>query len=205
ACDVEAGVAERGALVEGAGGLAVDPVLPAFGDRGDALPDEGTAGGAGDPDDHSVGAGLPLEAVDPLGRVERLGGGRRSGGGAVSAEGFDPRDEVANLRFALRHLRVADGLLFGGRRGDRPGEGEVGGPEAGQRNLHFGCEVAAVAEQASRDRAEAWEEIEPLCRAEADGGEERRGDADMIVAEEADQARRDSSAGERLGRLAADG
>src|SRR6185295_10052852 len=61
--DVEARVAERGALFKRPRRLAVDAVMAAPGNRGDALPDQRRTRRAFDPDEDAVGAGFPAKAL----------------------------------------------------------------------------------------------------------------------------------------------
>ncbi len=180
--DAEAGVAERRPFLERARRLAVDPILAAFGDRGDALADQRAARRALDPEDHPVGAGLPLELLDRSG-LGRFGGRHRV---AAAAEILDSGDKVANLGLAAFGRRAE---LLSGRGGDLAAEREIAGAEAGESVDDVGGQVAAVAKQAAGDRPEARQQVEPFVRAEPGAAEQRRGDCGQILGEEGERGR----------------
>jgi hypothetical protein len=192
--DAEARVAERRAFLERAGGLAVDPILAALGDRGDALADQRPARRALDPEDHPVGPGLPLEFVDR----HRLGGRGGAGGVAAAAEILDPRDEVADLRLAPLRGR-AESPESGS---DLAAQREIAGAEAGQGVDHVRRKVAAVAQQAARDRPEARQKLEPASESSRAPASRGAGHRRLVLGEEGERRRADSPAGERPGDLA---
>jgi hypothetical protein len=109
----ETGIAERRALLERACRLAVHAVLSRAGDTGDGLAHQRSARRIVHPVDHSVGAGFPAEAADLRSRFgfRRAGGRLRLG----FPESFDPRDELAYLRFAA--FGCGPGLLARGLAG----------------------------------------------------------------------------------------
>ena len=213
--DTETRVAERSSLLERARRLPVDSVLAELGDRRDSLTDQRSARGSVDPDDHPVGARLPLEAVG----FHDSGARRNCAGLALAAESLDARDEIANLGFAAlasgararkrrldcEHMNgsVGNWRLAGGGFFDCSGEGEIARSKTGQAILHGGRKVAPVTEQTATGRAEPREQIEPRLGIEPNAADQRRRDSGKIFSEETDQPRRDSVPAKRSGRFLA--
>ena len=133
----EARVAEWAAFLEGASGLAVDAMLAAPGDPGDALSHQRATGGAFDPDQYAVRPGLPAKGL------RRRFGRRRHGGRGLAAlaVSLDPVDQLADLGIAARFARRG----YPGRH--RALDAKVAGSEGLKRSLHFGRQIFAVAQQ----------------------------------------------------------
>ena len=187
--DAEARVAKRAALLEPARGLAVDTMLAAPGDPGDALPDKRAARRPLDPEQHAVRPGLPAKGLRIILRCRRRGGLKLP----ALTIGLDPVDQLANLGIAAR--------LFGRRRGaagHRTLDPEVAGPERLQRGLHLRQEILAIAQQRARGRPQARQQGEPCLQIQTGAGDERRGDCGHVLGEEGDQGRADLPARERL-------
>ena len=170
--------------------------MAALGDRGDALADQRPARRALDPQYHSVRAGLPLELLDRR-RLDRRGGPGRV---AAAAEILDPGDEVADLGLAALGRGAERPPRRGG--GDFAAQSEIAGAEAGEGVDDVGRQVAAVAEQAAGDRAEARQQLEPFVGVEPGAGEQGRGDGGQILGEEGERGRADPASGEGPGDLA---
>ena len=168
-------------------------------DRGDALPDQRPARRALDPEQDAVGAGLPAKALGMLAGQERRAGRMAL---ALPAEGLDPRDQLADLRFALR-------LAGGGRRpAPRPSapfsSTKSLGPKAlsacftsGSRSSRWRSSARAAGPSRGSKASHA-SPVEPRL------GDQRRRDRRAVLGEEGEQIGRDRASRQRARGLAPD-